>query len=69
MVLIGLLYQFFWKNLKKPKFPNQMIYVCKKDMLEIEAVHFENPISGVNLNGSISYLSNLERISKKEFLN
>ena len=67
MALIGLLIKFFWKNLKKRKFPNQVIHVNKLDMLEIEAVHFENPISGVNLNGSLSYLSNLERISKKEF--
>ena len=48
-------------------FPNQVIQVYKQDMLEIESVHFEYPISGVNLNGSLSYLSNLERISKKEF--
>lgn len=61
MVIIDKLHEYFWDNLMT-KFPNQIIHVSKQDLSKIENIHFKYPISGVNLNGSLTYLSKLEHL-------
>ena len=68
MVLIGLLTKCFWDNITTRKFPNQVIHISKQDLLnmmnKIEHIEFKYPINGVNLNGSLNYLSKLEHLGK-----
>jgi hypothetical protein len=62
MVLIGLLYESFLKNLSN--FPNHVIRVSKKDVLNIRSIHFEYAFSGVDLvnNSTTIDLSKLVRL-------
>ena len=44
MVLIGLLQNRFFKNLKAQKFPNPIINVCKQDLSNIRRIGFRYPM-------------------------
>ena len=59
MVLIGLLQNCFFENLKTEKFPSRLINVCKQDLLNIQRIDFRYNLIEVNLTASIE-LSNLE---------
>ena len=63
MVLIGLLYKCFIENLYN--FPNNVIRVCKQDVLNIESLEFDHEYSEVNLSSSSTIdLSKLVNLSK-----
>lgn len=63
MVLICLLYKCFIDNLLN--FHNQMIHVCKEDVLNIESIRFLYEYSGINLSSQSTIdLSKLEELSK-----
>ena len=64
MVLIGLLYEKFCDHLNDQKLPNQMIYVSKQELLEIEEIDFNYSISKVNLINSSIDFSKLLSLSK-----
>lgn len=64
MVLTCLLFKYFWENLKIRKLPftNQVIRVDKEYLLKIKCIKFMYSIHEVDLNGSSSYLSKLEKL-------
>lgn len=63
MVLIGLLYEHFFHNLKNKKYSNHVIHVSKQDLSKIYHIDFMYKISAVKLNGSSIDLSKLTRLS------
>ena len=64
MVLIGLLQKHFFDNLKTQKFPNHVIIVRKKDLLNIKEIECYE-LKEVNISASkTTDLSNLEELSK-----
>ena len=61
MVLIGLLYKSFIRNLCD--FPSHVIQVRKQDAINIRLIRFEYEYSGINLTNSMSIdLSRLIRL-------
>ena len=61
MVLIGLLYKSFIRNLWN--FPSHVIQVRKQDAINIRLIRFEYEYSGINLTNSMSIdLSRLIRL-------
>ena len=68
MVLIGLLYESFLKNLSD--IPNHIIRVSKEDVLNIRSIHFEYAFGGVELvnNKSTIDLSKLVRLGNISIL-
>ena len=60
MVLICLLYKSFIENFSI--FPSHVIRVCKKDVSNIESIHFEYGFSGVELVNSTTF--DLSRLVK-----
>lgn len=67
MVLIGLLLKYLYNNILNQKFPNHVIRVSKKDLLNIKRMDFHYEISGINLTNSLIDLSKLEYLSKQTF--
>lgn len=63
MVQFGLLYKYFWQNLRTRKFSNQIIQVVKEDFLKIKRIDFKYHTCRVDLNGSLTYLSKLKELS------
>ena len=68
MVLIGLLLKYLYNNILNRIFPNHVIRVSKKDLLNIKRIDFDYKISGIDLTNSSIDLSKLEYLSKRVFL-
>ena len=68
MVLIGLLKKQFFENLKTEKFPSHVIISRKRDLLNIQKIDCNFPLTRVNLIPRSIDLSNLETLSKLTFL-
>lgn len=67
MVLIGLLQNRFFKNLKAQKFPSPLINVRKQDLSNIRRISFRYPMIEINLTDS-KELSNIELIRENILL-
>ena len=67
MVLIGLLQNRFFKNLKSQKFPGPLINVRKQDLSNIRRISFRYPMIEINLTDS-KELSNIELIRENILL-
>lgn len=68
MVLIGLLQKQFFGNLQTNKFPSHVISSRKQDLLNVQQIVCNYPFSGVNLTTTSIDLSNLETLSKINFI-
>ena len=63
MILIGLLYKSFIENLST--FPSHFIHVRKRDVSNVESIHFEYDFNGVELaNSSTIDLSRLVKLGR-----
>ena len=65
MVLIGLLERNFLENLSEEKCPNHLIFVSKRDVLNIQEIYLPIFIRGIKLTYPSIDLSKLEKICKQ----
>ena len=64
MVLISLLQRHFWLNLTDEKYPSHVIFVSKRDILNIKQINVPYFMSGIKLTCSSIDLSKLEHLSQ-----
>lgn len=65
MVLISLLFRQFIDNLTSENYPSHVIFVSKKDILDIEEIDAPNFVNVVKLNSSSIDFSKLQQLSKQ----
>ena len=65
-VLINLLLKYFLDNLSNEKYPNNVISVSKRDIVNIKEISYPLVVKRFKLNCSLIDLSKLERLSKHQ---